>query len=86
MVRLREIPRTAAFAWSPGTAAPLIATGTKSGAVTADFSSDTCLELWDLNLDNEQQGAELRPAAKYETEAGYETLYMAGEVLVDQSC
>lgn len=74
MVRLREIPRTAAFTWSPGSAAPLIATGTKSGAVTADFSNDTCLEVWDLALDNEQQGPELQPLAKFETDAGYESL------------
>ncbi len=52
MVRLREIPRTAAFAWSPGAATPLIAAGTKAGAVAADFSNETTLEIWDLDLDN----------------------------------
>ncbi|KAL9113269.1 MAG: hypothetical protein Q9227_002604 [Pyrenula ochraceoflavens] len=74
MGRLREIPRTAAFTWSAGASTPLIATGTKSGAVTADFSSDTCLELWDLALDNQQQGAELKPSAKFETDAGFHDL------------
>jgi protein transport protein SEC31 len=60
MVRLREIPRTAAFAWSTTAAAPLIATGTKAGALDADFSSETVLEIWDLALDN-TSGAELQP-------------------------
>jgi protein transport protein SEC31 len=62
MVRLRELPRTAAFAWSPGAASPSIVTGTKAGAVDADFSSETVLELWDLDLDS-QQGTELKPVA-----------------------
>ncbi|KAI1269436.1 WD40 repeat-like protein [Xylariaceae sp. FL1019] len=63
MVRLREIARTAAFAWSPGSAKPLIVTGTRAGAVDADFSDETKLELWDLDLDNEEQGLELQPLA-----------------------
>lgn len=70
MVRLREIPRTAAFAWSPGTASPLVVTGTKAGAVDVDFSNETCLELWDLALDNEQQGPELQPTTKIATDSG----------------
>ena len=70
MVRLREIPRTAAFAWSPGTASPLVVTGTKAGAVDVEFSNETCLELWDLALDNEQQGPELQPTAKVATDSG----------------
>ena len=60
MVRLREIPRTAAFAWSPGAAVPLIATGTKAGAVAADFSNETTLEIWDLDLGNLTANAELQ--------------------------
>ncbi|KAI1655814.1 hypothetical protein F4813DRAFT_366443 [Daldinia decipiens] len=63
MVRLREISRTAAFAWSPGTTKPLIVTGTRAGAVDADFSDETQLELWDLSLDNQEQGLELQPIA-----------------------
>lgn len=63
MVRLREIPRTATFAWSPGPAAPLVATGTKAGAVDADFSNDTKLELWALQLDDDAQPVELTPVA-----------------------
>ncbi|KAF1989052.1 hypothetical protein K402DRAFT_461475 [Aulographum hederae CBS 113979] len=61
MVRLREIPRTAAFAWSTGAAPPLIATGTKAGAVDSDFSSETQLEIWELDLGNTEQGVELQP-------------------------
>ena len=70
MVRLREIPRTAAFAWSPGAGAPWIATGTKSGAVDVDFSNETCLELWDLALDDTEQEQELRPKLTLPTESG----------------
>ncbi|KAL4795217.1 hypothetical protein BDV19DRAFT_175097 [Aspergillus venezuelensis] len=74
MVRLREIPRTATFAWSPGAAAPFIATGTRAGAVDADFSNETCLELWDLNLSNQDAGAELQPAARIDTDSGFNDL------------
>ncbi|KAH9883939.1 hypothetical protein F4778DRAFT_764616 [Xylariomycetidae sp. FL2044] len=63
MVRLREIARTGAFAWSPGASKPLLVTGTRAGAVDADFSDETKLELWDLNLDNLDQGLELQPIA-----------------------
>lgn len=63
MVRLREIPRTAAFAWSPGAERPLLVTGTRAGAVDADFSDETTLEIWDLNLDTPEQGLELQSVA-----------------------
>ncbi|KAL1881116.1 hypothetical protein VTK73DRAFT_4793 [Phialemonium thermophilum] len=71
MVRLREIPRTAAFAWSPDTARPLLVTGTRAGAVDADFSDETVLELWDLNLDNAEQGLELKPIASIVTDSRF---------------
>lgn len=70
MVRLREIPRTAAFAWSSGPN-PILVTGTRSGAVDADFSDETKLELWDLNLDAQDQGLELQPLASISTESRY---------------
>lgn len=70
MVRLREIPRTAAFAWSPRATA-LLVTGTRSGAVDADFSDESKLELWDLNLDSQEQGLELQPLASITTESRY---------------
>lgn len=68
MVGLREIPRTATFAWSSGTSSPLLATGTKAGAVDEGFSNETQLELWDLDLDS-QQGRELKPAANISTDS-----------------
>lgn len=70
MVRLREIPRTASFAWSPGAASPLIATGTRAGAVDADFSNETCLELWDLGLNRQSTSDELETVAKIDTDSG----------------
>ncbi|KAL2160036.1 hypothetical protein VTH06DRAFT_1691 [Thermothelomyces fergusii] len=70
MVRLREIPRTAAFAWSPDPS-PILVTGTRSGAVDADFSDETKLELWDLNLDAADQGLELQPVASISTESRF---------------
>lgn len=69
MVRLREIPRTATFAWAPGAASPLIATGTRAGAVDADFSNDTQLEIWDLDFDNAKPSQELRPTASIDTDS-----------------
>lgn len=71
MVRLREIPRTAAFAWSTGPETPLVVTGTRAGAVDADFSDETKLELWDLSLDNDEQGVELQPIASISTDSRY---------------
>ncbi|SLM35909.1 protein transport protein [Lasallia pustulata] len=71
MVRLREIPRTATFAWSPGTNLPFLATGTRAGAVDADFSNDTQLELWDLDLNNTEKGIELQPAASIDTDSRF---------------
>ncbi|EHA48242.1 protein transporter SEC31 [Pyricularia oryzae 70-15] len=71
MVRLREIPRTAAFAWSPDTSAPIVVTGTRAGAVDADFSDETKLELWDLKLDDEGQGLELQPIASISADSRF---------------
>lgn len=68
MARIRDIQRTAAFAWSPG-AAPFIATGTQAGAVSADFSDNTVLELWDLDLESAQSGGEFSPVASIETDS-----------------
>ena len=69
MVKLREIPKTAAFAWSSGSDAPYVVTGTRAGAVDADFSDETKLELWDLRLDDQQQGVELQPIASLSTDS-----------------
>ncbi|KFX98879.1 hypothetical protein O988_04163 [Pseudogymnoascus sp. VKM F-3808] len=77
MVRLREIPRTAAFAWSPGSGLPILVTGTRAGAVDADFSDETKLELWDLNLDNLEQGVELQPIASISTDSRFHDIAWA---------
>ncbi|CCX13539.1 hypothetical protein FPQ18DRAFT_314218 [Pyronema domesticum] len=69
MAKLRDIQRTAAFAWSPNSD-PLIATGTQAGAVSADFSDNTQLELWDLDLGGDSQ-AELSPVASVETDSKF---------------
>lgn len=69
MVRLREIERTAVFAWSPGPALPLIATGTRAGAVDVDFSSESKLELWDLQLDQIEQSDQLEPVGSIATDS-----------------
>lgn len=70
MVGLREVPRTAAFTWSPGSAPPFLATGTKAGAVDEGFSNDTQLELWDLSLSGPKKG-ELEPAASIDTDSRF---------------
>ena len=67
MAKIRDIQRTAAFAWSPDTE-PFIATGTQAGAVAADFSDNTQLELWDLDLSGNSQ-AELSPVASVNTDS-----------------
>ncbi|KAG6014150.1 protein transport protein S31 [Claviceps pusilla] len=71
MVRLREVPRTATFAWSSGSGKPLLVTGTRAGAVDADFSDESKLELWDLSLDDTQQGLELQPLSSITTESRF---------------
>ncbi|ATY66655.1 WD40 YVTN repeat-like-containing domain [Cordyceps militaris] len=71
MVRLRDIPRTATFAWSPSAGSPLVVTGTRAGAVDADFSDESKLELWDLSLDDQEQGLELQPIATIATDARF---------------
>ncbi|KAF3153858.1 hypothetical protein TWF569_001452 [Orbilia oligospora] len=71
MVNLR-IPRTATFAWSEASSRPLIATGTVAGAVDADFSNATHLELWDLDLDSGvSEASELTPKATISTDARF---------------
>ncbi|OAA55939.1 protein transport protein [Niveomyces insectorum RCEF 264] len=71
MVYLREVPRTAVFAWSPGTGKPFLVTGTRAGAVDADFSDETKLELWDLSLDNQSRGVELQPVHSISTDSRF---------------
>lgn len=67
MAKIRDIHRTAAFSWAPDTQ-PFIATGTQAGAVSADFSDNTQLELWDLDLGGDSQ-TELSPVAAVNTDS-----------------
>lgn len=69
MAKIRDIQRTAAFAWAPDTSS-FIATGTQAGAVSADFSDNTQLELWDLDLAGDPQ-AELSPITAVNTDSKY---------------
>lgn len=69
MARLREISRTAAFAWSNSITKPVLATGTRAGAVDSDFSTETQLELWDLDLNSKEVTTELQPLASIPTDA-----------------
>lgn len=48
--KLNSINRTATFAWSPGHSLPMIATGTKSGAMDDTFSNASELEIFKLDL------------------------------------
>ena len=79
MLGSQEIPRTATFAWSPGTDSPLLATGTKAGAVDEGFSNDTQLELWDLDLDNAQHGHELQPSGNISTDSRFNDIAWTGK-------
>ncbi|RPA87007.1 hypothetical protein BJ508DRAFT_410594 [Ascobolus immersus RN42] len=77
MVRLREVPRTSTLAWSPGAHSPLLATGTVAGAVDADFSNTTQLELWDLELGS-PIGTELTPKATANTDSRFYDIAWGG--------
>ena len=68
---LREIPRTATFAWSPSNTSHYLATGTKAGAVDEGFSNDTQLELWDLELGNLNKSLDVQPVASISTDSRF---------------
>lgn len=71
MVRLREISRTAVFAWLPGKGTPLLVTGTRAGAVNDDFSSDVKVEVWELGLEQLGANAEVTLAGSLTTDSGF---------------
>ncbi|KHJ33845.1 putative protein transporter sec31 [Erysiphe necator] len=71
MACLRTITRTGTFSWNLDAGAPLLVTGTRAGAIDADFSDETKLELWDLSLDNPDQSVELQPIASYSTDSRF---------------
>jgi len=71
MVRLREIPRTAVFAWWAGAGTPLVVTGTRAGALDGDFSSEIKLELWSLGTDIAEQDTELTPIGSIAVDSAF---------------
>ncbi len=74
MVGLRTLERTAVFAWSKGSGTPLLATGTKVGAVNDDFSSEIVLELWDLELQKQERDAEPKRLCSITVDSGFNNL------------
>ena len=49
-MKLKEIHRTATFAWSPSQSIPFLASGTVSGALDESFSNESQLEVWALDF------------------------------------
>ena len=49
-MKLKEIHRTATFAWSPSESIPFLASGTVSGALDESFSNESQLEVWALDF------------------------------------
>ncbi|EJS44455.1 sec31p [Saccharomyces arboricola H-6] len=65
MVKLAEFSRTATFTWSHDKI-PLLVSGTVSGTVDANFSTDSSLELWSLlAADSEKPVASLQVDSKF---------------------
>ncbi|CAI1889091.1 hypothetical protein SEUBUCD646_0D00590 [Saccharomyces eubayanus] len=65
MVKLAEFSRTATFTWSHDKI-PLLVSGTVSGTVDANFSTDSSLELWSLlTTDSEKPVASLQVDSKF---------------------
>ncbi|CAG8490660.1 13439_t:CDS:10 [Cetraspora pellucida] len=73
-MKLKEIPRTATFAWSPGQHLPIIATGTVAGALDASFSSTTELELFHIDIHSSDTAVELQPSAVVTSSARFDRL------------
>lgn len=74
-MKLKEIHRTATFAWSPFSE-PLLVSGTVAGALDESFSNDSQLEIWapdfkdkseyDLGqLDQNKPKASITTSSKY---------------------
>ncbi|EIN09101.1 WD40 repeat-like protein [Punctularia strigosozonata HHB-11173 SS5] len=66
-MKLKEISRTATFAWSPAPAPPLLATGSVAGALDESFSNESQLEIWAPDFSDAAEydlGGEGRPGPK----------------------
>lgn len=65
-MKLKEIHRTATFAWSPTPSVPLLATGTVAGALDESFSNESQLEIWApdfLDKNEYEMGREMEAGA-----------------------
>lgn len=86
LMKLKEIPRTATFAWTRDDASPSLVTGTAAGAISADFDSSTHVELWNLDLQDKSPSAySLSPkfsaevdARFYDIAVSHDNKYVAG--------
>lgn len=77
-MKFKEIPRTATFAWCPRAGVPLLATGTAAGAIDADFSSSSKLELWHLDLlDRSAAAFEAQPSSEIEVDTRFHDIAWA---------
>ncbi|CAG8512888.1 4039_t:CDS:2 [Diversispora eburnea] len=80
-MKLKDIPRTATFAWSPGQHIPIIATGTVAGALDASFSNTTELELFHLNLDK-NEALELQPSGVVSSNARHVLSFFISDIYI----
>lgn len=72
-MKLKEIQRTATFAWSPRPDVPLLVSGSAAGAIDPEYSSSTRLELWHLDLTDRSSAAHMlsQPTAFLDTESSF---------------
>lgn len=78
MVKLAEYNRTASFAWSKGKI-PSLVTGTASGTVDAEFSTDSTLELWSLLSASKDPVTSIKADAKFnDIDWSIDNKYIAG--------
>ncbi|KAI3629369.1 hypothetical protein MIR68_012574 [Amoeboaphelidium protococcarum] len=85
-MKVKEIERTATYAWcplSPKSGAGLMCTGSVSGAMDATFSSQTDLELFELNFKSESIAAD--PLAKVSAPARFNKLAWTASVAEGRS-
>lgn len=76
-MKLKEIPRSATFAWSPRADAPGMFTGTAAGTIDADFSAATALEKWDVDL--LESGSPAAPSASVTTDGRFHAVSVSAD-------
>lgn len=79
MVKLAEYNRTATFAWSHDKI-PVLASGTASGTMDADFSNDSVLELWSLlSTSNDKPVSSIKTDGKFnDLDWSFDNKFIAG--------